>query len=70
MREIHKEMTLKANEGYMQNMMDSGIQVYEMTQEERETLKELSKPVYAEFRDKIGGDLIDKIIKFGEERSK
>ncbi|KAB3529695.1 TRAP transporter substrate-binding protein [Alkaliphilus serpentinus] len=70
MREIHKVMTNEANEGYMKNMMNAGTQVYYMTPEEIETLKELSKPVYVEFRDKIGGELIDKLIKFGEERSK
>lgn len=68
MAQIHKEMTNKANEGYMQNMIDSGIEHYVMPQEARDELREAAMPLYDQYRDLIGGELIDKTLKFGQDR--
>lgn len=54
-----RKLTVEAEAGYIQTIKDAGTEVYELTPEEAATLTEAVKPVYDEFRDAIGGDLID-----------
>lgn len=68
MTQIHKELTNKANDGYMKNMMAAGVQHHVMSEESRAELKEASMVLYTQYRDLIGGELIDKALKFGEDR--
>lgn len=50
----------KANDGYLKTIKDFGVEVYNLTAEEKAAFKTASEPVYAEFRDIIGGDLLDR----------
>ncbi|RYD06991.1 hypothetical protein N752_01480 [Desulforamulus aquiferis] len=68
--ESHKGLMAEANDGYVKNIKDSGTIVYELTPEEREAFRKASEPVYDEFKDKIGADLMDRTLKFIQENSK
>lgn len=68
MSKFHKDIIDKANDKYMENMKAAGTKVYIMTEQERKILKELSEPIYDKYREEIGGELIDKIVRFSEER--
>jgi C4-dicarboxylate-binding protein DctP len=41
---------------------DSGVQIYTLTEEERQAFVEASQPVYEEYRDVIGAELLDKVL--------
>jgi len=57
-RSISAELEAKAK----QKFIDSGIKVHELTDEERNELKELTRPVWDQFTDKIPQDLIDMVL--------
>ncbi|KAF5034318.1 C4-dicarboxylate-binding periplasmic protein DctP [anaerobic digester metagenome] len=50
----------KANEGYLKTIKDFGVEIYTLSAEEKQQFKTASEPVYKEFRDVIGGDLLDR----------
>lgn len=66
--QYHKGLMAEANAAYIENIKASGkTTVYALTPEEKEAFKEASKPVYDEFRDVIGADLLDRALQFIEE---
>ncbi len=68
MAQIHKEMVNNANAGYMKDMLEAGTQHHIMSEEARAELKDAAMPLYDKYRDLIGGELIDKALKFGQDR--
>lgn len=54
-----RQLTAEAEQGYIKTIQDAGVDVYQPTAEEAAAMSEAVKPVYAQFRDTIGGDLID-----------
>lgn len=67
-QQSHKQLMYEANEVYLQNILDSGTEVTYLTEAERKAFEEASAPVYADFEDAIGSDLIDRTITFIEEQ--
>lgn len=57
-RQISFDLEQKAK----QKFIDAGIKVHEMTPAELEEMKKLTRPVWDEFKDKIGQDLIDMVV--------
>jgi TRAP-type C4-dicarboxylate transport system substrate-binding protein len=57
----------EANEGYLKNIKAFGTEVIVLSPEEREAFRKASQPVYDEFRNVIGAELLDKTLKFIEE---
>lgn len=62
----HKQLMYEANDGYLKNIQDFGTTVTYLTDEEREAFKVASQPVYEEFRDVVGADLLDRTLAFIE----
>ncbi|MEW6622775.1 MAG: TRAP transporter substrate-binding protein [Bacillota bacterium] len=65
--QFHKSLMDETNQKYLQNIKNYGTEVIVLTEEEREAFRKASLPVYDEFRNVIGADLLDKTIKFIEE---
>ncbi|MEL7564476.1 MAG: TRAP transporter substrate-binding protein [Dehalobacterium sp.] len=63
----HKQLMKDANDTYLKNIKDFGTEVYSLTPEEKELFRKASESVYTEFGDSIGGELIDKTLKYIEE---
>ncbi len=70
MQKYHRKINDEAVEGYLKNMEEYGIVINEITPENREKFKELTKPLYDQYRNEIGGELIDAALEFGESRVK
>lgn len=58
------ELCIEFNEKYLNIMKQGKIEIYELTQEERQAFAKASEPVYAKYRDAIGGELLDKVREF------
>ena len=56
------ELMVEANEGYLQTIKDSGVEVYTLTEEEAAAFKAACEPLYDEYRDVFGGDLLDRAV--------
>jgi len=65
--QYHRGLMDEANATYIENIKAYGTNVYPLTPEQKEAFKEASKPVYDEFRDVIGADLLERSLKFIEE---
>ena len=61
------ELMLAANDGFLQTIKDSGVEVYTLTPEETAAFKEACEPIYEEYRDVIGADLMDRARAMAEE---
>ncbi|MEA5058811.1 MAG: TRAP transporter substrate-binding protein [Clostridia bacterium] len=59
----------EANDGYLKTIKDYGVEVYELSQEERQTFKDACSSVYDDYRDVIGGDLLDRAVAQAAELS-
>lgn len=64
--QYHKGLMDEANARYLKNFENFGNEVVVLTEEQREAFRQASQPVYDEFRDVIGGDLIDRTLAFIE----
>lgn len=60
--DYHREQMKELTQGYYDNIASSNIQIYTLTEEERTAFLEASQPVYEEYRDIIGGDLLDAVV--------
>lgn len=58
------ERVKEYNAKYLETIKKGNIEVYELTKEQREAFVKASEPVYVEFRDRIGGELLDKVRAF------
>ncbi len=57
-----RELSVELEEKAKQNFIEAGIQVHELTPEEREEFKKLTRPVWDEFADKIPQEVIDMVL--------
>lgn len=62
----HRVRMDEANDGYLETIKASGIEIIELTDEERAVFREASEPVYEEFRSQFG-DILDRTIEFVEQ---
>lgn len=62
-----RELMEEYNAGYLKTIEESGTEVYTLSEEETAAFKEAVQPVYEEFRDTIGGDLLDRAVAKAEE---
>lgn len=60
--QYHRDQMAELNQGYYDNIAASGIAINTLTDEQREAFKDASASVYDEYRDKIGGDLLDAVV--------
>ncbi|MEC8916683.1 MAG: TRAP transporter substrate-binding protein [Pseudomonadota bacterium] len=61
MGDYERQVSRTLNDQIKQQLKDDGMQITELTPEQIATFQEDLAPVYDEWRDKIGGDLIDRI---------
>ena len=61
-KDLSYELMQEANAGYLQTIVDSGVEVYELTEEETALFKEAVQPVYEEFAELIGEDLLNRAV--------
>lgn len=59
--EYERELALEFNDKSIQALKDGGMEVRELSDDEKEALKKALEPVYDEFRDEITPELIDGI---------
>ena len=52
---------LKENETYLSKMTAAGSKIYVPSDEELNEFKEIAKPIYKEFKEKIGADLVSSV---------
>lgn len=62
----HRVRMDEANEGYFNTIKDSGIEIIELTDEEKQNFRNASESVYEEFKEDFG-DILDRTINFVEE---
>ncbi|HBT46289.1 MAG TPA: C4-dicarboxylate ABC transporter substrate-binding protein [Peptococcaceae bacterium] len=68
--QYHKQLMAEAEEGYLEEIKSSGkTTVYALTPEEKEAFRVASQPVYEEFKNVIGEDLLNRTLKAVEEAS-
>lgn len=56
------ELMQQANADYLKTIEDSGVQVYTLSAEEADAFKSACQPLYDEYRDTFGGDLLDRAV--------
>jgi tripartite ATP-independent transporter DctP family solute receptor len=54
--------TIAEEEEMLQKLKDEGMIVNDLTEAEKEEFKKLSMPVYAQFENRVGKDLLDRVI--------
>ncbi len=65
--DYHREQMKKLSQQYYDNIAASDIQIYTLTDEEKKEFREASQPIYKKYRDTIGGDLLDAVVKAASE---
>lgn len=60
--EYCRQKMSEANDGYLQTIKDYGVEVYTLTADEREAFKTACASLYTDYRDIIGGDLLDRAV--------
>ena len=61
--EAQRAAALEENKSYLDNMMKSGAQIYVPTTAELDRFKEIAKPIYDNFKNKIGPELVGQVEK-------
>lgn len=67
-RDYERQLSQKIDTEYLQKMKDKGIQVDELTPDAIQKMKDLSKPIYDNYADKIGKDRFDAILKAAADK--
>lgn len=57
-----QELMNEANAEYLRVIEESGTEIYTLSTEETAAFKEACQPVYEEYRDVIGGDILDRAV--------
>ncbi len=60
-RELAKEKTVE----YLQKLKDAGMEVTELTPEEKQEFQDVMMPVWEEYYDEVGEDLIQEVAHYG-----
>lgn len=66
-RENQRVLSQEQNEEYMEEMIDAGLQVNDLTDEERQAFSERAEPVYDKYEEMLGSELFDELDKAVEE---
>ncbi|WP_052255147.1 DctP family TRAP transporter solute-binding subunit [Salinicoccus sp. YB14-2] len=66
-RENQRVLSQEQNEEYMQEMVDAGLQVNDLTDEERQAFSEKAEPVYEKYEEMLGPELFEALDKAVEE---
>ena len=66
-RENQRVLSQEQNEEYMQEMVDAGLQVNDLTDEERQAFSEKAEPVYEKYEEMLGSELFEELDKAVEE---
>src|SRR5699024_11909096 len=66
-RENQPVLSQEQNEEYMQEMVDAGLQVNDLTDEERQAFSEKAEPVYEKYEEMLGSELFEELDKAVEE---
>ncbi len=61
-RDSQRKLATEQDAEWIELIKEEGMQVNELTEEQLEVFKEASEPIYEKYRDKIGGDLMDRAI--------
>lgn len=56
---LHRELVFELEDEDHQKMVDEGVEVIELPEEELQKFKEALQPIYDQYEDEIGKDLID-----------
>ncbi|WP_110686732.1 TRAP transporter substrate-binding protein [Salinicola aestuarinus] len=68
MGDYEREVSRSMSDQIKQDLADSGMEITTLTPEQVSVFQETLEPVYAQWRDKIGGDLIDRIRSAAEQQ--
>ena len=63
MGDYQREVSRTLNDQIKQDLKDAGMQITELTPEQVKVFQDKLEPVYEDWRDQIGGELIDAIRK-------
>lgn len=66
-RDAQRILSQEQNETYMKEMVDAGLQVNDLTDEERQAFSEKAEPVYEKYEEMLGSELFDELNKAVEE---
>ncbi len=58
---VQRAAAIKENESYLSEMTAAGAKIYEPSTEELDQFKKIAKPVYDQFKEKIGVDLVSRV---------
>lgn len=65
-REEQRKLATQQDEEFLQDLIDFGMQVNELTPEQKDAFIEAAQAVYKQFEDEIGADLIEAVRKANE----
>ncbi|WP_345243155.1 TRAP transporter substrate-binding protein [Pontibacillus salipaludis] len=65
-----RKLNREANEKYLKDLQEEGMEFTEITDEAREEMKKKVQPVVDEYKSKIGEDIVDEVYKAVKEASK
>lgn len=60
----YRELAHEQDSNLLDDMMEEGLEVYELTPKQKEALKEATAPIYEKYEDEIGKDLINLAKKY------
>ena len=66
-REDQRILSQEQNEEYMEEMVEAGLQVNDLTDEERQAFSEKAEPVYDKYEEMLGPELFNELDKAVEE---
>ncbi|WP_241236199.1 DctP family TRAP transporter solute-binding subunit [Brevibacillus marinus] len=66
-RDAQRKLATQQDEEWLEELKKNGMQVNELTPEQKDAFIQAAQPVYEEFADQIGRDLIDAVIKANNE---
>ncbi|WP_462421985.1 DctP family TRAP transporter solute-binding subunit [Salinicoccus sp. Marseille-QA3877] len=60
-KDEQRQLEQEQNEDYMQEMLDAGLQVNELTDEEKQAFREKAQPVFDKYEEMLGSELFEKL---------
>ncbi|MGI6603962.1 MAG: DctP family TRAP transporter solute-binding subunit [bacterium] len=69
-REVERKLNHEQSEAGVQVMKDAGVEVYELTAEQKDEFRKATQSVYDEFRRQLDPDLFDRVLKAADEANK
>lgn len=60
-KDEQRQLEQQQNEEYMQEMLDAGLQVNELTDEEKQAFRDKAQPVFDKYEEMLGSELFEKL---------